>query len=55
MTKVQLVIGNKNYSSWSLRAWLCLRKSGAQFDEVLLPLDTQEFEDRIGKNHKLRA
>jgi glutathione S-transferase len=48
MNKVQLVIGNKNYSSWSFRAWLCLRKSGADFDEVLLPLDTAEFEEKIG-------
>jgi glutathione S-transferase len=48
MNKVQLVIGNKNYSSWSLRAWFCLRKSGASFDEVLLPLDTPEFAERIG-------
>jgi glutathione S-transferase len=48
MNKVQLVIGNKNYSSWSFRAWLCLRKSGAQFDELLLPLDTPEFEEKIG-------
>ena len=48
MNKVKLVIGNKNYSSWSFRAWLCLRKSGAEFDEVLLPLDTPEFEEKIG-------
>jgi glutathione S-transferase len=48
MIKVQLVIGNRNYSSWSFRAWLCLRKSGVQFDEVLLPLDTPEFEEKIG-------
>jgi len=49
MNKVQLVIGNKNYSSWSLRAWLCLKKSGAQFDELLLPLDTPEFEEKIAE------
>lgn len=48
MAEVQLVIGNRNYSSWSLRAWLCLCKSGAHFDVVLLPLDTPEFAERIG-------
>ena len=48
MSPIRLVIGNKNYSSWSLRAWLCLRKSNVEFDEVLIPLDTQEFKARIG-------
>ncbi len=47
MSEVRLVIGNKNYSSWSLRAWLCLRKCGVNFEEVLLPLDTPEFQQRI--------
>lgn len=42
-----LVIGNKNYSSWSLRAWLVMAKSGAEFLELRLPLDTSEFYDRI--------
>ena len=43
-----LVIGNKNYSSWSLRPWLLMRHSGIEFDEVVLPLDTPEFFRRIG-------
>jgi glutathione S-transferase len=47
MTEIQLVLGNKNYSSWSLRAWLCLRKCAVNFEEVLLPLDTPEFKERI--------
>ena len=46
---VQLVIGNRNYSSWSLRAWLPLAKSGVEFETVLLPLDTPEFFARIGE------
>jgi glutathione S-transferase len=33
-----LYIGNKNYSSWSLRGWLATRLSGAQFREVLVQL-----------------
>ena len=43
----QLVIGNKNYSSWSLRPWLLLRQFNVPFDEVRLPLDTPEFWQRI--------
>jgi glutathione S-transferase len=43
-----LIIGNKNYSSWSLRPWLLLRTFGVAFRELKLPLDTPEFEARIG-------
>lgn len=42
-----LVIGSKNYSSWSLRPWLVLRAFDVVFDEILLPLDTPEFYARI--------
>ena len=37
-----LVIGNKNYSSWSLRPWLVLKQAGLTFDEVGIPLQTLE-------------
>ena len=47
-TEPVLVIGNKNYSSWSLRAWLALRKASVHFEEKRLPLDTREFEQEIG-------
>ncbi len=43
-----LVIGNKNFSSWSLRPWLLMRQFGVAFDEIQLPLDTPEFFRRIG-------
>lgn len=43
-----LVIGNKNYSSWSLRPWLLLRHRGIAFDERRLPLDTPAFAREIG-------
>jgi glutathione S-transferase len=39
---MKLYIGNKNYSSWSLRPWLLLRQLGIPFDEVKLRLDTTE-------------
>lgn len=38
MADLTLVIGNKNYSSWSLRPWLALRHAGFEFDEVVIPL-----------------
>ncbi len=43
-----IVIGNKNYSSWSLRGWLAVKASGAPYEEVLIPLETEEWEARIG-------
>ncbi len=39
---MQLYIGNKNYSSWSLRPWLLLRQLGIPFEEVRLRLDPSE-------------
>lgn len=47
MARPTLVIGNYNYSSWSLRAWLVLQLAGVEFDTVRLPLDTPEFTRRI--------
>lgn len=44
-----LVIGNKNYSSWSLRPWLLLRHFGVAFEELRLNLDTPEFFAEIGR------
>jgi glutathione S-transferase len=38
--KLQLVVGNKNYSSWSMRPWIALRQAGIAFEEVLLNFDT---------------
>ncbi len=49
MSSLSLVIGNKNYSSWSLRAWLYLAVNDIPFDEIFLPLDTPEFQSEIGQ------
>ncbi|WP_324779642.1 glutathione S-transferase family protein [Thiobacillus sedimenti] len=38
MTSLTLVIGNKNYSSWSMRPWLVLRQADIDFKEVRIPL-----------------
>ncbi len=40
---MKLVIGNRNYSSWSLRAWLFMKESGLDFDEVRLPMFTDAW------------
>jgi glutathione S-transferase len=40
MPTLQLVIGNKNYSSWSMRPWLLLRHAQIPFEELRIPLDT---------------
>jgi len=37
---LKLVIGNKNYSSWSMRPWLALRANDIAFDEIFIPLYT---------------
>ncbi|HEY8155668.1 MAG TPA: glutathione S-transferase family protein [Myxococcota bacterium] len=42
-----LVIGNKAYSSWSLRPWLLLRESGIPFQEILIPLYQPDSPRRI--------
>ncbi len=39
--QVELVIGNKNYSSWSLRPWLALREAGIDFNERRIVLDVE--------------
>jgi len=44
-----LVIGNKNYSSWSLRPWFFLRKNNIEFKEQQLWLDAPEFRPAIAQ------
>jgi glutathione S-transferase len=44
-----LVLGTKNYSSWSLRPWILLKHLGVSFEEVVLRLDTEQFRQEIGK------
>ena len=42
-----LVIGNKNYSSWSLRPWIALRTAGIPFEEIVIPLYEPGSKERI--------
>jgi glutathione S-transferase len=44
---IRLLIGNKNYSSWSLRAWLVLKEAGIEFDELRISLYTDGYRDAI--------
>ena len=41
-----LIIGNKNYSSWSLRPWLAMKVAGLPFAEIVVPLD-DDFKRNI--------
>ena len=50
MAEFTLVIGNKNYSSWSLRGWLMAKAAGIEFDEVMIPLDLPDTATSIKKH-----
>ena len=50
MAEFTVVIGNKNYSSWSLRGWLMARIAGIEFDEIVVPLDRPETQAAIRKH-----
>jgi glutathione S-transferase len=50
MADFTLVIGTKNYSSWSLRGWLMAKIAGIEFEEVVVPLDLPETHDAIRKH-----
>lgn len=45
--KLTLVIGNKNYSSWSLRPWLAMAAKGIPFAEVLIPLEHANSRQQV--------
>lgn len=45
---MKLIIGNKAYSSWSLRGWLACKQSGLAFEEVVVPLYDQDWDQRRG-------
>ncbi len=47
MSDLTLVIGNRNYSSWSLRPWLALTVAGVTFDEIMIPLQQPDTKSRI--------
>ena len=43
---LKLIIGNRAYSSWSMRGWLALKHSGLEFEELVVPLYDEAWEKR---------
>ena len=50
MSRLHLVIGNKNYSSWSLRPWMAMTMAGIPFTETVIPLDTPDTAKLIAEH-----
>lgn len=46
---MKLIVGNKNYSSWSLRPWLLMKGLGIAFEEEKLSFNDPEFKAKVGK------
>ncbi len=49
MSALLLVVGTRNYSSWSLRPWMLLRHLGLEFTVRQIHFDTPEFDAEIPK------
>ena len=45
---LKLIIGNKNYSSWSMRPWIAMKVANIPFDETVISLDAVNFKHFIG-------
>ena len=46
---LKIIVGNKKYSSWSLRPWLVLKHAGEPFEEIVVPLDMPDTAANIRK------
>jgi glutathione S-transferase len=44
---LHLLLGNKNYSSWSLRPWLAMKVAGIPFEETVISLEAPDFKERV--------
>ena len=42
-----LLIGNKSYSSWSLRPWFAMKVAGIPFAEEVISFDAADFKERV--------
>lgn len=47
MSEFTIVLGNKSYSSWSLRGWLALKQTGAGFEEMVVPFRQPDSRERL--------
>lgn len=43
---MKLIIGNRAYSSWSMRGWLAVKQSGEEFEEIVVPMFDEDWEKR---------
>ena len=50
---MKLIIGNKNYSSWSLRGWLAVKQSGLAFEEITVPLYGDDWDAQKRSNEDI--
>jgi len=46
---LKLIIGNKNYSSWSFRPWIAMKVAGIAFEEEVISLEASDFKARVSK------
>ena len=51
MSDLSLIIGNKNYSSWSLRPWVFLKQNQIDFKEIRVPLFTGTTHKALSSYH----
>src|SRR5262245_27939707 len=49
MMALHLMLGNKNYSSWSFRPWIAMRNAGIPFSETVISLNAPEFKPQVTK------
>jgi glutathione S-transferase len=43
---LKLIIGNRAYSSWSMRGWLAVKQSGEEFEELVVPMFDDQWDQR---------
>jgi glutathione S-transferase len=46
---LRLIVGNKNYSSWSMRPWIAMKAAGIAFTEEVISLNASDFKERVSK------
>ena len=46
---LKLIIGNKNYSSWSFRPWIAMKAANIPFEEEVISLDAADFKARLSR------
>ena len=52
MKDIRLVIGDKNYSSWSMRPWVMLKQAGIEFEEVMVRFDGFDAQSKFKQTLK---